>query len=83
MRFPSLSVNFTPMGNTNNYDDHATPVDAVNNPVVANADANVIRFAFELFAAVREWVVAKLCNFFGKAPLHLFFERRTRAMRSW
>jgi hypothetical protein len=75
MRFSSLSVNFAPMSNTHNYDDHAASVNAINNSVVATADANVIRFAFELFPAVRERVVAKLCNFPGNASLRLFFER--------
>ena len=63
------------MSNTHNYDDHAASVNAINNSVVANADANVIRFASELFAAVREQVVAKLCYSPGNATSRLFFER--------
>jgi hypothetical protein len=87
MRLSSLPVNLAPMGNTHNYNDHPASINTVNNPIVADANATVVRFALELFAAVGERFIAKGCDFLGDPPLYLPFEgaelsqRRSRKLK--
>src|ERR1700676_2237799 len=88
MRLSGLPVNFTPMGNTHNHNDHPASVKTVNNPMITHADADVIRFALELCAAMGKRIVAECCDFLGNASLGLPFEgtelaqRRSRKLQS-
>jgi hypothetical protein len=81
MRLSGLPVSFTSMGNSHNYNDHPASVNAVNNPVIAHENANVIGFALQLFAARGKRFVAKCCDFRGNAPLRLPFEGAKLAQR--
>ena len=57
------------MANAYNHDDYPTPIDTINNSIVPNPNAKVVRLTVQFLNAGREGILAEFSNFGADAPL--------------